>query len=57
MSFCNFKLTNFYTALEQIEECLKKDMEDDEELLTASKELKQELDKADFEQAKDGKDY
>lgn len=39
LSFCNFKLQNYYSALELLEELQKKDLSADEEIKTATLEL------------------
>ena len=57
ISFCNWKLKNYYHALEFIEGCFALDLSDDDELRTAAVELKDELDKSNFNEAKDGEDY
>lgn len=58
LAFCHFKVSNFYTALEYTESLLaKKDLAEDEEIQSATLELKEELDKTDFKDAKDGDDY
>ncbi|KAL4430518.1 hypothetical protein ABPG74_005443 [Tetrahymena malaccensis] len=57
LAFCHYKTQNFYTALEYTESLLaKKDLQEDEEIFTATQELKDELDKQDFNQAKDAND-
>lgn len=53
LSFCHYKVGNYYTALELIEELQKKDLTVDDEISVATKELFDELNKQDFNLAKD----
>lgn len=58
LAFCEFKCEHFYSALEYVQSLLANpDLENDEEIATATKELKDAIDSADFTKAKDGEGY